>query len=42
MHRVVLEHYTTLDKVDELDIDEIDIMCIVADAWAAAAASENS
>jgi hypothetical protein len=35
--RVILEHYTTLDAADDLSIDDIELMCIAADAWHSAA-----
>lgn len=40
-YRVVLEHYATLGEVDDLSIDDIDEMCIMADAYAEAGRGER-
>jgi hypothetical protein len=36
VYRLVLEHYVTLDKIDTLTIDDVEIMTSAADAWAEA------
>lgn len=39
--RVVLERYVTLDAVDNLSIDDIELMCLAADAWHTAKPSKE-